>query len=65
MVKETANHAEETFHRLRHTTTGKKDQEELEIYMAQLRMPGIPENLIRKRVRSGILKYTYKVKEEH
>ena len=64
MVKETGNYAEETFRRLRNTTTGRRDQEEdLEQYMAQLRMLGVPEKVIRKRVRSGILKYTAKVED--
>ena len=62
MVKESGNYAEETFRRLRNTSTGRTDQEvDLEQYMAELRTIGVPENVIRRKVRDGIMKYTSKV----
>ena len=62
MVKQSGSYVEETFRRLRNTTTSRKDQEEdLEQYMAQLRTLGISERTIRNSVVAGIRKYNEKV----
>ena len=57
-VKDNANIAEETFRRLRNTSTGQEDQTRiLEEYMSRLKFIGVHEERIRRDVAKGIQKY--------
>ena len=57
-VKDNANFAEETFRRLRNTSTGHEDQVKvIEEYMVRLKMIGVDEKKIRKGITKGIEKY--------
>ena len=63
-VKENANFSEETFRRLRNTSTGHEDQTKiLEEYMARLKLIGANEQHIRRGITKGIDKYN-RLKEE-
>ena len=63
-VKDNANIAEETFRRLRNTSTGQTEQTNiLEEYMSRLKAVGVSVHRIRRDVAKGIQKYV-RLKEQ-